>query len=102
MAHEWVPLSLIAATGAGAQVPAQGVPGGALLHDPLQHLSDPAGHIHAGLRRALVPQQLYVSSTKTSLSQLPSLSSVVFCCVFMTPKCVVDCLVIEYLPQTQI
>lgn len=68
MDHEWVPLSIATATGAGAQVPAQGVPGGALLHDPLQHLSDPAGHIDAGLRRAPVPQQLYVSSTETSLS----------------------------------
>ena len=60
--HERVPLSLADPAGAGPQVPAQGVPGRALLHDPLQHLSDPAGHIHTGLRRAPVPQQLYVGS----------------------------------------
>lgn len=60
MGHEWVPLHLIPAARAGAQVPAQGVVGGALLHDPLQHLPDPAGHIYAGIRRPLVPQQLYV------------------------------------------
>lgn len=65
--HERVPLSLATTTGAGPQVPAQGVPGCALLHDPLQHLSDPAGHIYTGLRRAPVPQQLYVSSTETQL-----------------------------------
>lgn len=66
MEHERVPLSLTAATGAGPQVPAQSVVGGALLHDPLQHLSDPAGHVHPGLRRAPVPQQLYVGSNQTS------------------------------------
>lgn len=65
MEHEWVPLSFATATRAGPQVPAQGVPGCALLHDPLQHLSDPAGHIYTGLRRAPVPQQLYVGSTET-------------------------------------
>lgn len=64
MEHERVPLS-IAAARAGPQVPAQGVPGGALLHDPLQHLPDPAGHLHAGLCRAPLPQQLYVGLTQT-------------------------------------
>lgn len=63
--YERVPLSLATATRAGPQVPAQGVPGGALLHDPLQHLPDPAGHVDTGLRRAPVPQQLYVCSTET-------------------------------------
>lgn len=65
MEHERVPLSLADPAGAGPQVPAQGVPGRALLHDPLQHLSDPAGHIYTGLRRAPVPQQLYVGSKET-------------------------------------
>lgn len=72
MEHEWVPLSLAAATGAGAQVPTQSIPGGALLHDPMQHLSDPAGHFHTGLRGAPVPQQLYVGSTETHLLSLHS------------------------------
>lgn len=60
-----MPLSLAAATGAGPQVSAQGVPGGEILHDPLQHLSDPAGHVDSGLRRAPVPQQLYVGTAET-------------------------------------
>lgn len=55
MEHERLPLSF-AGAGAGAQVPAQSVAGGAVLHDPLQHLPNPAGHIHAGLRRSAVPQ----------------------------------------------
>lgn len=62
MEHERVPLSLATGAGSGAQVPAQGVPGGALLHDSLQHLSNSAGHVHSGLRCAAVPQQLYVGS----------------------------------------
>lgn len=53
MEHERLPLSF---AGAGAQVPAQSVAGGTVLHDPLQHLPNPAGHIHAGLRRSAVPQ----------------------------------------------
>lgn len=66
MEHERVPLPLADATGAGPPVPAQGVPGGALLYDTLQHLSDPAGHIYAGLRRAPLPQQLYVGSSSNT------------------------------------
>lgn len=65
MEHERVPLSLATDTGAGPQVPAQGVPGGAILHDPLQHLSDLAGHVYSGVRSAPVPQQLYVGTTET-------------------------------------
>lgn len=65
MDHEWVPLSLTPATGAGPQVPAQGVSGGAIFHDPLQHLSDPAGNVYAGICCSPVPQQLYVGSTET-------------------------------------
>lgn len=65
--HERVPLSLATAAGSGPQVPTQGVPGGALLHDPLQHLFDSAGHLHAGLRCAAVPQQLYVGSNQCHL-----------------------------------
>lgn len=61
--HEWVPLSLATATRAGPQIPAQGVPGGAIFHDPVQHLSDPAGNVYTGIRRSPVPQQLYVGST---------------------------------------
>lgn len=74
--HEWVPLSLTTTTGAGPQVPAQGVSGGALLHDPLQHLSDSAGHLYIGLRRAPVPQQLYVSSAEHT-----------YTFTFIAPKC---------------
>lgn len=65
--HERVPLSLATAAGSGPQVPTQGVPGGALLHDPLQHLFDSAGHLHAGLCCAAVPQQLYVGSNHCHL-----------------------------------
>lgn len=83
--HERVPLSLATATGAGPQVPTQGVPGGALLHDPLQHLSDPTGHIYTGLRGAPVPQQLYVGSSETHNF------------TFITPKRMGHCLAIECL-----
>lgn len=58
---ERVSLPLADAAGAGPQVPAQSVSGGSLLHDPLQHLFDPPGYVYSGLRRAPVPQQLYVT-----------------------------------------
>lgn len=78
MDHEWVPLSLTNATGAGSQIPAQSVSGSALLHDPLQHLFDPPGHIHTGLRRAPVPQQLYVSSLNLNFTILALLSALCY------------------------
>lgn len=63
--YERVPLSLADATRAGSQVSAQSIAGGALLHDPLQHLPDPAGHVNTGVCCAPVPQQLYVCLTET-------------------------------------
>lgn len=72
MDYEWVPLSLANAARAGPQVSAQGVSGGALLHDPLQHLPDPAGHVDTGVCRAPVPQQLYVCSAETHFTACTS------------------------------
>lgn len=92
--HERVPLSLATATGAGTQVPTQGVPGGTLLHDPLQHLSDPAGHIYTGLRRAPVPQQLYVQKKHN----FTVCSAVYFILFTALSKCMSQSLVIECLP----